>query len=408
MATQLISLRTDRTLVQFASVLLGILALVYANSLLASDPWRPNDPNAVILNLPASFQNPPANIQKHADVTASVTNDPVIEMSVEEALSLLSQATLVDQAELARYAGEAIESAISSSTTSNKSQWIYARARWRQFSHQFTASLDDLNIVLKQNPQHLSARLLRADLLRTAGEYDKARADCLILLRQRATLASILCGTANDLMTGKLSAALQRLSGIIEQELLDPNLRNWALQLQAQGLQQSGELASAVNIFTDLTNGNVKIRHDLLQLADLLLERNANKQVLNLLPEAPADEDLRLRRLIALSRSGDDVATTKLKSMSTEASQENSVVHLRDRVMLLIELGSPNALSVALLNWQGLKEPADLRYLAQAAQIHPNHLKRDQALTNVQAWVSSTGLEDFAVNQILNAWNEQK
>ena len=70
---------------------------------------------------------------------------------------------------------------------------LLLRAILRQHDHQFNQALADLEQLLARAPDNAQAWLTRTVVLRELGEYDRALASCLPLLRLASTLVATTC-----------------------------------------------------------------------------------------------------------------------------------------------------------------------------------------------------------------------
>lgn len=363
------------------------LGLILEPALAASERWRPNNLDTALLSIPEPLRTQPGAQQNQP------APDRLALENIKRASALLHRATYVGEEHLQAYAAALLSEIEPRDLTAPTYQaWLHSSARQQQFLHDFDGAILSLNELLDLAPNHQSARLLRADLLRVQGNFAESRRDCLALLKQGAATPAILCVSAIDLMIGQRKAALERINKVLGQNSLARPTRQWAEQLYIQGLIQAANVDEAETRLRKLILDKPTLRHDVLLLADLLLDQQRYADVLEL-TAAYADSDIALRHRVAADRNGN-------RGTSAPPSFINPS-HPADQCLWLLHQSAPEALNIAMLNWRKHKEVKDARLLARAISQSDESVQKSEALDVLLPWLQKQQLEDETLERIL-------
>lgn len=271
---------------------------------------------------------------------------------------------------------------------------LVLRATIRQSSHQFDASVADLDVVLRREPTHAQALLTRATVLTVQGKYADARGDCAGLSRIGLELYAVICAAAIDSMTGKASQAY----GSLQQALrtlprVDASGRVWAETLLGEIAQRRGDPAAGEHFRAALSVGD----RDLYLLgaySDWLLDQGRAAEVASLLGNETRVDPLLLRLALAQKALGRPEAAASIETLRARFDASHArgdTVHQREnaRFELALRGDARAALPYAIANWKVQREAADLRILAEAAVAADDAA----ALDVVRQWLAGTGLE---------------
>lgn len=270
---------------------------------------------------------------------------------------------------------------------------LVLRATIEQSRHQFNAARTLLDRAIQQSPTHVQARLTRATIEHIRGNLDAARADC-DALRGPAPTVALICRAIGDSLSGKNVQALKALEAVT-----DPALRGWALSLAGEIHEQQGALDSAVRAYT----ASLALGNDLytaVALGNALIAQQRWPQAEAVLAPLPATDAVLLARWVVARRQQRDATAlqTQLADRFAAAQAQGELLHAREAAMFALELGDgARALTLARLNWNDQREPADLRILASAARATGDAA----ALAEVQDWLLRTGLRDVRVGRAL-------
>jgi tetratricopeptide (TPR) repeat protein len=273
---------------------------------------------------------------------------------------------------------------------------LVLRATVQQSLHQFDAALATLALALQRTPMNPQALLTRATILQVRGDYRAAERDCQQLWTLGAAVPAQLCLAGVASVNGRAPAAdllLRRVIGGLPDD--DRSTRVWAYTLLAESAERQGKQAAALRYFELAHAVDPGDRYLIAAFCDFLLDQQLPQQVLQLTESAVNDDNLLLRRALALRQLGDPRATSLaalLRERHDLAARRGERTHLREaaRLALWLEDNAQNALQLAQQNWQQQKEPADLRILLEAATAAHDQTTRIAALN----WMHASGLHD--------------
>lgn len=272
---------------------------------------------------------------------------------------------------------------------------LVLRATIEQSRHRFDAARALLDRAIEQAPQHVQARLTRATIAHVRGNLDGARTDCEAI-RESAEPVAVICSAITDSLTGKNEQALKALASVS-----DPVLRGWAQSLAGEIHQQQGALDAASRAYAASLSKGADL-YTSVALADALIAQQKWTQADALLAPLPATDAVLLRRWIVMrGRQGDaGPLQAQLAERFAAAQARGEFLHAREAARFALEQGDPAAaLKLARQNWNDQREPADLRILALAASAAGDA----DALAEVRAWLTRTGLRDARVDLALKS-----
>jgi tetratricopeptide (TPR) repeat protein len=291
------------------------------------------------------------------------------------------------------------------------------RATILQSLHQFADALHELDLVLARQPQQAQALLTRATILQVQGRFAEAQRDCSRLWLNAGEVTTELCLANVASLTGRLQAA----AGLARRALAsapdsDTISRLWAQTLLAEIAARQGESELARVSFQAALKTDPTDRYVRAALCDVLLDQGRAGEVLALTADLTRDDNLLLRRALALqalasapaaSKPGTEVARALRESIGllqerhAAAKLRGDATHLREAARMTLELLHEPAASLALAraNWAVQKEPADARILLQAALA----ARDDTVRLQLQAWLRASGLIDAHLNALLHS-----
>jgi tetratricopeptide (TPR) repeat protein len=290
------------------------------------------------------------------------------------------------------------------------------RATILQSLHDFSAALDELNAVLAVNLNHAQALLTRATILQVRGRFPEAQRDCTRLWRVAGELTSELCLASVAALTGRQESALQLAQRALHNAPADDaTTRLWALTLIAEIATRSGRPELAIRNFQAGLADVPGDRYLRASYCDFLLDQGQAEAVLALSADLQRDDNLLLRRVLALQSLAASVPSggrhnsyasqlraelAVLRDRHAEAQLRGDRTHLREAARMTLHLlrDPATALTLARENWNAQKEPADARILLEAALATRDTAARAQ----ITAWVQSTGLEDARLSALAN------
>ena len=277
------------------------------------------------------------------------------------------------------------------------------RASILQSRHEFDRATADLDTVIASHPDNQQALLTRAVIRQVQGRYGEAATDCAVIAAENPGLVSSTCRALVDGLTGKAVEALASLDRALaaQRQQASPQVVLWALTVQAETAQRLGRAEAAEAYFKDAISLGVKDGYLTTAYADFLLEQNRPQEVVDLLKDMTAVDPFMLRlteaerklNLDAWHAHADDLA-----QRFADAAARGDVVHRREEARFALRLKDDprRSLTLARANWEVQREPADGLVLLEAAQ------SADPAAAKpVRDWVTHNGLEDVRIEAAL-------
>ena len=275
------------------------------------------------------------------------------------------------------------------------------RANLRQTLHDFPAALADLNQVLKEDPRHVQAWLMKATLHTVQGDYALARAAAAQLLGKADPLVTTAAIAQIAVVTGNAESACRQLQRALDQEFPrsalseDPSrtpIRVWAITLLAESLARLGNSTDAEHRFQEALTLDQADPYLLAAYSDFLLAQNRPAEVVTLLDSHRRQDGLKLRWAEAQHRASGripDSEVTALAEQFAAAQARGERVHLREeaRFELRLRNQAASALVLARENWRVQKEPADFLLLREAALA----VQDEPTLRELQEWQTRSG-----------------
>ena len=262
---------------------------------------------------------------------------------------------------------------------------LIGRAMIRQSRHEFTPALVDLDLALSTVPDDPQALVTRASVLTVLARYDEAERDCGHVTE---SLLAKTCATAAAAARGG-GEARDRLSAAMGAPTVEATELRWAEATRGEAYLYAGENAAAErDLRAAMADGESYPR---ALLADLLLDGDRPREVLDLIASDETNEVLILRRAIAAKRLGApdaDALRETLTRFHADVVARGDTSHLREeaRRLLALEGDAAQALPVAVASFAQQKEPWDARLLLEAAAGVDSVEARAAAATAV-AWL---------------------
>lgn len=277
------------------------------------------------------------------------------------------------------------------------------RATLLQSTHQFPASLRDLDAVVKADPGNAQAWITRATVMQVTGDYARATQSCNELRSLAPTLITITCLSNVASLNGHARQSYERLkSALAKAPDVDPGIRIWVTTLLAEMAERLGEYPASEEHFKAALALDDADSYLLGAYADFLLDRKRAAEVIPLLKSKTRVDALLLRYALALQVTDRHAAAAQiavLDSRFAAAMLRGDTVHQREQSRFELQLmhRAPTALQLAQRNWAVQKEPADVRVYLEAALAANDR----SAAAPVLDWLKKTHLEDQAVNALV-------
>jgi len=386
------------------------LGLAFLPALAHALPYRPVDDSLIIETLPTRYDPALAALGQMRQQVQRQPRD--LGASLQLARSYIEAARRDADPRFLGYAQSTLAPWPAGSQTPVDVRVL--RATILQSLHQFDAALRELDVALTQRPGHAQALLTRATVLQVSGRFPEAQRDCAALLNSAGDVTAALCLGSLASATGRLNLASTLASrAMASMPAADVAQHTWAYTLQAEIAAHQGRLPEAARRLRQGLALNRNDRYARAALCDVLLDLGRPEQVLSWTDDQDRDDNLLLRRALALQalaqrahdatrwREALVAATVQLRERHQVAQQRGDRTHLREaaRMQLVLMRDPAASLGLARENWAMQREPADVRILLEAA-----HAANDAiTIGEVSAWVHSTGLVDLRIAKLLKS-----
>src|SRR5882724_7913084 len=273
---------------------------------------------------------------------------------------------------------------------------LVMRAILKQYSHDFSGAMRDLNAATREDHENARAWSWRAAIDMVQANYEAARKDCLALTNIESDFYAVGCLAYLDGTTGKAAAAYRTLSQALAREAeISPGLKVWALTRLAEMSLRVGNVKQAEEHFRAAYFEPINDQFLLAAFADFLLDQGRPDEVIPLLVDWVRSDILLLRLALAekvLKRPKASEHIEALKSRFDAAALRGDKLHQQEESRFnLYLLGNPRkALALAQENWKLQREPRDARILLEAALA----MKDPRAAQGALDWLERSGHED--------------
>ena len=300
-----------------------------------------------------------------------------------------------------RYVGYA-EAALRDAHDDPPAEVLFVRGLLKQYRHDFSGALLDLEAALKHDPELIGARSWRAAIFMVGADYAAAREECRGLEPLASELIATGCRAAVDGATGKARAAYDALKAALDgRKDAGPESRLWVLTRLAELAERLEQPATAERHFRDALALGVRDDFLLAAYADFLLEQGRPKEIDALVRKWGHSDNLDLRLTLAAKALALPEAQKRAQALSARfaaAALRGERLHLGEEARFLLELkgDAKGALDAAVENWKSQREPRDAKVLLEAALAVGDR----KAAAPVLRWLGQSGLEDARLRRL--------
>jgi Tfp pilus assembly protein PilF len=273
---------------------------------------------------------------------------------------------------------------------------LVMRAILKQYSHDFSGAMQDLEVATREDPRNARVWSWRAAIHMVQADYERAREDCLALQKIESDLYAVGCMAYLDGTTGKAAAAHRALSAALagSADTL-PVVKVWVLTRLAEMSLRQGNVKQAEEHFRAAYFEAINDQFLLAAYADFLLDQGRPEEVVPLLVEWVKSDILLLRLALAeqaLKAPKAREHIEALKSRFDAAALRGDKLHLQEEARFNLTLlgNKEKALALAQENWKLQREPRDTRILLEAALA----MKDAKAAQEALDWLERSGHED--------------
>jgi hypothetical protein len=359
----------------------------------ASDRFVPDDPGFVVADV--SRAQPDAQLRELVSNWRAAPG--------EEAPAVALAAAFIERARglrEPRYFGRAealLAPLAMRSDAGAQTRRLYAETL--QYRHDFGRAAGLLDGLLRENARDQDARLRRASLRLTRGDFQGARADCAQLAGLGgahgpagfACLAEALAGSGELARGRSLLDAMAATGG-------DAASRAYLLATRGELLERDGWTSEAIVAYRaslELAPQDDSIR---AALSDALAAGGEFAEARALLNVDRPSLALLVRDAALAQGEEREALLRRAEQWLRLESARGDAQHDREAAMLEIARGAPAAaLAAARRNFENQRELADVRVLARAAVLADD--ERAQAL--LRQWLDESGYRDAVTESIL-------
>jgi len=387
-------MRTFRiSIIGTATDLLRALALASLTVAAHAAPYVPTDDAAVLERLPVRPGDPVA--RELRQLRAELTADP---RKRDTAVRLAERYFALASSEGdPRYVGYA-QAAL-------KPWWdlpappldaLVMRAILKQYSHDFSGAMQDLEAATHEDPKNARAWSWRAAIHMVQADYEKAREDCLALQKLESELYAVGCVAYLDGTTGKAAAAHRALSAVFARNAdAPPEVKVWVLTRLAEMALRKGDVKQAEEHFRAAYFEPINDQFLLAAYADFLLDQGRPDEVIPLLVDWGKSDILLLRLALAEQALKAQKAREHIEALRSRfdaAALRGDKLHQQEEARFNLYLlgNKEKALALAQENWKLQREPRDARILLEAALA----MKDPKAAQAALDWLERSGHED--------------
>jgi tetratricopeptide (TPR) repeat protein len=236
--------------------------------------------------------------------------------------------------------------------------------------HQFGQAMEELDVLLRHDPDNAQAWLTSASILQVEGRYAEAGAACEHLgAINGAPVYAQACLADLEGLRGDPTSAAAKLEDL---RSANPGLASWLSLIEAELAVRRGQTQDAQRQFR-LALSVANDAYTKGAYADFLLDQGRSAEVIDLLAGCERSDPLLLRLALAYQAQHDARlagAVSDLQARFDAARLRGDRVHLREEARFDLELlhRPDKALPLALANWDVQKEPADMRILLATAR----------------------------------------
>ncbi len=279
---------------------------------------------------------------------------------------------------------------------------LLLRALIRQNSHDFDSALQDLQMLLRREPENAQAWLTQAVILQVLARYDEAQRSCLPLMALDAPLVAGTCLATIAGLTGHAAESYDFLRDALQDaQDISADQRLWSLTVLAEMATRMGKMTEADRFFTDALKVRSQDVYLLSAYADFLLDQQRPAEVIALLADKTRIDGLLLRVALAKQQSGDadlPAIINQLTARFAASRLRGENLHQGDEARFVLTLlKQPQlALRLAQANWSLQREPKDARILLEAAKATGD----PAAAQPVMALLKTTGMEHIVLRRL--------
>jgi Tfp pilus assembly protein PilF len=273
---------------------------------------------------------------------------------------------------------------------------LVMRGILKQYSHDFSGAMRDLETATREDPENARAWSWRAAIDMVQANYPAARKDCLALQKIESELGYVGCIAYLDGTTGKAAAAYRALSAAFARdEETSPEMKVWVHTRLAEMSLRMGNIKQAEEHFRAAYLEPINDQFLLGAYADFLLDQGRPDEAMPLLVDWVRSDILLLRLALAERALKSPKAREHIEALRSRfdaAALRGDKLHQQEEARFNLYLlgNKEKALELAQENWKLQREPRDARILLEAALA----MKDPAAAQGALDWLERSGHED--------------
>ncbi len=390
-----------------AFIFCGVVFFAMTFSLaFAQKPYRPKSEDQVLEILPKSLS---LNRDRMESIRQKLAADPEnVDLATAAAQGYIKMGSAESDPRFYGYARSAIEEWWEQELP--PASVLKVRAKLKEKDHQYKEAIEDLETLLKRDPDDVQGWVEIVNLYRVIGSHALAEVSSRRLLNLGDKEAVLVATTPLLAVSGGAENAYDSLTAFIEstkegQSQLVP----WAIAMQGDISAILGRFEIADKHYRkalSLNGGNIHLKRT---YADFLLDQQHPQPVLKLLADHESDNGCLLLMAIAANRLAMQEQAVDLKSKMEMRFREirlrGNKPHGRFESRFELELNNDpeKALEIALQNWDVQKENRDARAVLESALAAKNFT----AAAPTIRFVKDSRNEDVALAQLVRALEQQ-
>jgi Flp pilus assembly protein TadD len=389
------------------SILLFLPCLLLENPMVCAAPFIPASDAEVLEQLPFKASDPATRELRR--LREELTDNP---RNLDKAVALAQRYYRLAMADGdPRYIGYA-QAALSPwwEMAEAPVAVLVQRAALRQYSHNFSSALTDLELSTRLEPRNGTAWALLAAIHTVQAEYATARQDCEKLRGLASSLIVVACVATVDSLSGQAGQAYSTLQKAYASALATPDDEKlWVLTRLAEMSDRLGLSMKADAYFRAALKLNISDAYLLAVYAEFLLDEHRHSEVIKLLKDKERSDVLLMRLALAEKAINAPKAAEHqaiIRARFDAARMRADKLHIQDEARFnLYLLNNPKeALRLAQENWLGQHEPSDARILLETALAAKDKAAARPALD----WFAQSHIEDRHLEKLVKAVRELK
>jgi tetratricopeptide (TPR) repeat protein len=370
------------------NIIVAAIAAAFSFAPIFAAPYQPEHDGEVLERLPlaAGFEN-----RKLRQLRQQAAADPGLAVDLAERYIARGKAEADP-----RYYGYA-EGLLESwkQTPEPPPKVLLLRALIKQHRHDFNGAVQELDRLLRRQPDHPQGWLTRAVILVVQARYTDAQMSCARLIALDDPLLAGTCLAQVNSLNGQAQKSYDFLADAWAHSAeASAEQRQWTLAVLADMADRLGKTTDAEKYFSEAVGIDPPNVYLFGAYADFLLDRHQPQKVLSLLQDKSRIDALFLRIVLAkrqLAAVDFDQAAQELEARFAASRMRGENLHQGDEARFLLHIRNKpeEAVRLAKANWQAQREPKDARILLEAALAAHD----SEAAKPVLDLLAATGME---------------